>query len=143
MKKDKLIYGISTGIVSAVMIFSIVSFTMFPYSIYPEGGFNHLKLPTYFMTEIVVAKILGLLALLLPRIPAKVREFAYAGFAITLASASFAHFSVGDGLLNIIDPLLFLGCLIVSYIYWKKIEDHKKNILLNDNIPLKEVNINL
>lgn len=143
MKKDKLIYRISTGVVSAVIVFSIVSFTMFPYSIYPEGGFNHLKLPTYFMVEIVIAKILGLLALLLPGIPVRAREFAYDGFAITLASASIAHFSVGDGLLNIIDPLLFLGCLIVSYIYWKKLEGQKKNMLLKNSAHPKEVEISL
>lgn len=122
MKKEKLIYQLSTGIVSAVILFSIISFTAFDYTMYPEGAFNHLGLPPYFKVEITIAKILGLLALLLPRIPVKIREFAYAGFGITFVSASFAHYSVGDGLLYIIDPLLFLGCLIVSYIYWKKVK---------------------
>lgn len=128
MKKEKLIYRVSTGIVSAVTLFSIISFTMFDHTMYPEGAFNHLHLPPYFKVEITVAKILGLLALLLPGIPVKAREFAYAGFGITFASASFAHYSVGDGLLYIIDPLLFLGCLIVSYIYWKKVKNFKDGI---------------
>ena len=125
MKRDKLIYWISTGIVSVVMIFSILSFTFFEYAMYPEGAFKHLGLPPYFKIEITIAKMLGLLALLIPNIPSKIKEFAYFGFGITLFSASFAHFSTGDGFLYIIDPLLFLGCLIVSYVYWKRIENSR------------------
>ena len=122
MKRNKLIYWISTGIVSAVMVFSILSFTFFEYAMYPEGAFKHLGLPPYFKIEITIAKALGLLALLIPGIPPGIKGFAYAGFGITLFSASFAHYSTGDGFMYIIDPLLFLGILIVSYIYWKKIE---------------------
>jgi len=51
------------------------------------------------------------------------KELAYFGFAITLISASFAHFSSGDArisVLFIIDPLIFLGLLIVSYFYFTK-----------------------
>jgi hypothetical protein len=59
--------------------------------------------------------------MLAPGVPLKVKEFAYFGFAITLISASIAHASVGDGLLFIIDPLLFLGALIVSYRYFNKL----------------------
>ncbi len=36
-------------------------------------------------------------ALLLPLVPARLKEWAYAGFAINLVSALIAHFSVGDG----------------------------------------------
>jgi hypothetical protein len=52
-----------------------------------------------------------------------VKEFAYFGFAITLVSASIAHFGRGDASLNmlyVIDPLVFLGLLIVSYFYFEK-----------------------
>jgi hypothetical protein len=51
-----------------------------------------------------------------------VKEFAYAGFAITLVSASIAHFSSGDGPLFVIDPLLFLGALAVSYWYFNRLK---------------------
>jgi CHASE2 domain-containing sensor protein len=77
-------------------------------------------LPVYFRIELTVAKALGVLALLTPGVPRKAKEFAYAGFAITLISASIAHFSVGDSLPFVIDPLLFLGSLITSYIYFNK-----------------------
>jgi len=58
--------------------------------------FTHLGFPDYFRVELSWAKVLGVVLLLAP-VPARVKEWAYAGFAITLASALVAHFSVGDG----------------------------------------------
>jgi len=125
-RKDRTIYWITTGIVSAVMVYSIVNFTLFDRFPFPEGGFVHLGLPGYFRTELTIAKALGVLALLVPGVPAKVKEFAYFGFGITLISASFAHFSSGDArisVLFVLDPLVFLGVLIVSYVYFNKVRD--------------------
>ena len=59
-------------------------------------AFRHLGFPDYFRMELAWAKLLGV-ALLLAPVPARLKEWAYAGFAITLASALIAHFSVGDG----------------------------------------------
>jgi hypothetical protein len=120
MKRDKIIYWATTGIIGALMFFSAINFNLeHPYG--PTDGFSHLGLPEYFKRELTIAKILGALALLLPGIPHKLKEFAYAGISITLVSASWAHYSSGDGLLFIIDPLLFLGVLSVSYIYYNKL----------------------
>jgi hypothetical protein len=122
-KRDRIVYWTTTGIVCAVMTFSIINFTLLDGFPFPEGGFVHLGLPRYFKTELIIAKILGVLALLIPRVPAKVREFAYFGFAITLISASIAHFSSGDAkisVLFVIDPLVFLCLLTVSYLYFNK-----------------------
>ena len=58
--------------------------------------FVHLGFPAYFRVELSWAKMLGVVLLLLPA-PARVKEWAYAGFAINLASAVLAHFAVGDG----------------------------------------------
>lgn len=121
MKRDKIIYWVTTGIVSTVMVLSAINFSLEKPLFGTPGGFAHLHLPDYFRKELTLAKILGTLALLIPGIPYKIKEFAYAGFAITLVSASFAHYSSGDGLMNIIDPLLFLCVLTVSYIYFNKI----------------------
>ena len=74
-----------------------------------KGAFTHLGFPSYFRIELTTAKTLGVLALLIPGVPRKAKEFAYFGFGITLISASIAHFSVGDSLLFVVDPLLFLG----------------------------------
>ena len=58
--------------------------------------FAHLGFPDYFRVELSWAKLNGVLLLLAP-VSARLKEWAYAGFAITLASALVAHFSVGDG----------------------------------------------
>lgn len=60
-------------------------------------AFAHLGFPGYFRIELSWAKFAGLAALLVPMVPARVKEWAYAGFAITLVSALIAHFAVGDG----------------------------------------------
>ena len=59
-------------------------------------AFTHLGFPGYFRVELSWAKFLGV-ALLLAPVPARLKEWAYAGFAITLVSALIAHLSVGDG----------------------------------------------
>jgi hypothetical protein len=126
MKKDKIIYWITTSIICAVMVFSIFSFTIFEHSIYPEGAFAHLKLPGYFKVELTIAKTLGVLSLLLSGIPARIKEFTYFGFGITITSAIIAHWSVGDDFWHIIDPFFFLMVLSVSYWYYHKLEARKR-----------------
>jgi DoxX-like family len=59
-------------------------------------AFTHLGFPDYFRVELAWAKLLGV-ALLLAPVPTRLKEWAYAGFAITLGSALIAHLSVGDG----------------------------------------------
>ena len=120
-KRDRIIYWTTTGIVSAVMVFSIINFTFLDGFPFPEGGFVHLGLPNYFRVELTIAKMLGLAALLIPRVPAKIKEFAYFGFGITLVSAAIAHFSSGDArisVLFVLDPLVFLALLGISYFYF-------------------------
>ena len=119
-KKDKVIYGIATGLVCAVMAYSAVNFNLKNPLGPMKGAFRHLGYPDYFRIELTAAKALGVLALLLPGLPRKVREFAYAGFAITLVSAAIAHFSVGDAWYFGVDPLFFLAALVTSYVYFEK-----------------------
>ena len=59
-------------------------------------AFTHLGFPASFRVELSWAKLLGVLLLLAP-VPAWLKEWASAGFAITLGSALIAHLSVGDG----------------------------------------------
>src|SRR5579862_5302096 len=59
-------------------------------------AFAHLGYPAYFRVELSWAKVLGV-ALLLAPVPSRLKEWAYCGFAIDLASALIAHFAVGDG----------------------------------------------
>jgi len=111
----RTIYWITTAIVCSVMVFSAINFNLRNPLGPMKGAFAHLGLPDYFRIELTIAKILGVLSLLMPNVPYKIREFAYFGFGITLISASIAHFSSGDSLMFIVDPLVFLSLLIVSY----------------------------
>ena len=61
------------------------------------AAFAHLGFPAYFRIELSWAKLAGLAALLVPIVPARVKEWAYAGFAFTLVSALLAHLASGDG----------------------------------------------
>ena len=119
MKKDKVIYWTATGIVCSVMVFSAINFNLKNPLGPMKGAFTHLGFPNYFKIELTIAKLLGVSALLMPTIPHKIKEFAYFGFAITLISASIAHFSSGDSIMFIIDPLIFLGVLAVSFFYFE------------------------
>jgi DoxX-like protein len=59
-------------------------------------AFTRLGFPDYFRVELAWAKLLGVVLLLAP-VPARLKEWAYAGFAFTIVSALIAHFAVGDG----------------------------------------------
>ena len=75
-----------------------MSFTAYAQLRLPEvaNAFAHLGFPDYFRLELSLAKLLGVLLLLAP-VPMRLKEWAYAGFAIDLASAIIAHLAVGDG----------------------------------------------
>jgi DoxX-like family len=75
-----------------------MSFTAYTQLCLPQvaQAFTHLGFPAYFRVELSWANLLGVVLLLAP-VPARLREWAYAGFAINLASALIAHLSLGDG----------------------------------------------
>src|SRR5215467_11683367 len=75
-----------------------ISFTAYAELRLPQvaEAFTHLGFPAYFRVELSWAKLLGVVLMLAPA-PARLKEWAYAGFAIDLASALIAHLSVGDG----------------------------------------------
>ncbi len=68
---------------------------------------------------------MGVLVLLVPQVPARVKEWSYAGFEIVFISATIAHISTGYPSSDRAVPILFFGILVVSNIYFNKI----KNIL--------------
>ncbi|MGI8551536.1 MAG: DoxX family protein [Dehalococcoidia bacterium] len=75
-----------------------MSFTAYAQLRLPQvaAAFTHFGFPGYFRVELSCAKLIGVVLLLAP-VPARLKEWAYAGFAINLASALIAHFAVGDG----------------------------------------------
>jgi len=117
MKKDKIIFWISTGIVSVMMLYSAFSYLT---NEEIKLAFVHLGFPSYFRIELATAKVLGSIVLLLPIFPKRLKEFAYFGFTITFISAFIAHISSGDPISVATAPLVFLVILLISYIYFHK-----------------------
>jgi len=90
--------GITIGYWIATSLFVLqMGFTAYAQLRLPQvaAAFTHLGFPAYFRVELSWLKLAGLLVLLLPA-PHRLKEWAYAGFAITLVSALIAHLSVGD-----------------------------------------------
>jgi len=119
MKKNKIIYWITTGIIGLMMLFSA---SMYFTNLQATAGFAHFGFPDYFRIELGIAKIIGALVLLIPQIPTRVKEWAYAGFGIVFISASIAHYNSGDPMANVIGPMVFLVILVVSNIYLHKVK---------------------
>jgi hypothetical protein len=92
-KVTMIFYWIVTALFCLQMAFTAYAQLRLPQV---AQAFTHLGFPSYFRVELSWAKFLGILALLAP-VPARLKEWAYAGFAITLVSALIAHVSVGDG----------------------------------------------
>jgi hypothetical protein len=91
--------GVVIGFWIATALFCLqMSFTAYAQLRLPEvaAAFTHLGFPAYFRVELSCAKLLGAVLLLAP-VPARLKEWAYAGFAIDLGSALIAHLAVGDG----------------------------------------------
>lgn len=90
--------GIVIGFWISTALFCLqIGFTAYAQLKLPQvaEAFTHLGFPGYFREELSWAKFLGIVVLLAP-VPARLKEWAYAGFAITLFSALVAHFAVGD-----------------------------------------------
>ena len=91
--------GIVIGFWIVTALFCLqIGFTAYAQLRLPQvaEAFTQLGFPDYFRVELSLAKLLGVVLLLAP-VPARLKEWAYAGFAITLASALIAHVAVGDG----------------------------------------------
>lgn len=91
--------GIVVGFWIATGLFCLqIGFTAYAQLSLPQvaEAFTRLGFPAYFRLELAWAKLLGVVVLLAP-VPARLKEWAYAGFAITLGSALVAHLSIGEG----------------------------------------------
>jgi len=84
--------------------------------------FANLGFPAYFRIELAWAKLAGVAALLIPMVPAQLKEWAYAGFAITLVSALIAHFAVGDGFEKWIWVAATAAFWGLSYFFYRRLQ---------------------
>jgi len=117
MKRNKIIYWVSTGLFCAFLFLTSISYLTDPKFV---DIFKHLGFPQYFRVELAIAKISGVLILLIPQVPSRLKEWAYIGFGITLISGLIAHLNSRDSAGYIVNVFFWLTLLIVSYIYRHK-----------------------
>ena len=77
---------------------------------------THLGYPVYFLTLLGVCKILGVVAVLIPKFPL-LKEWAYAGFFFVMSGAAFSHIASGDSINEIFPSLLLLILTAVSWYF--------------------------
>lgn len=92
MKNRRVAYWVVTSFFCLWMLFTAYAQMTIPQV---KEMFTHLGFPDFFRVELSIAKIFGVLALMAP-VPAKLKEWAYAGFTIALGSAIIAHVAMGD-----------------------------------------------
>jgi hypothetical protein len=101
-----------------------MTFTAY-YELLPQGAQAFARLGFSngaFRFELSLAKLLGVAVLLLPMAPARLKEWAYAGFAINLISALIAHSSISDRPLAFL-PSTLTGILwALSYFAWHRLQ---------------------
>ncbi len=120
MKRDKIIFWLATGFIALFEgVMPLVSFILNPE--YVTLGTKPLGYPDYFAYALVIFKILGVIALVLPKLNAKVREWAYAGFTFNLIFAVISHVVVDQNISYILTPVVVGAVLATSYIYNQKV----------------------
>lgn len=119
MDRLNLTYWIVTALFSAFMIFSSIGgITLHPNAV--AMLHEHLGYPLYFIKLISYAKVLGAVAILLPMVPARVKEWAYFGFFIDLLAAIISFAAVGDPVAQWAPMFLFIAVLILAYVLHHK-----------------------
>ncbi|MEO6219068.1 MAG: DoxX family protein [Ginsengibacter sp.] len=118
-KGARIIYWISTSIIF-LLDSAMPAFTF--NTELAKQGISHLGYPDYFRIELSIAKIIGGIILILPMVPARIKEWAYVGFTIDFISAFIALWVVDGFNGQTIFPLAMLIILIISYIYYHKIK---------------------
>lgn len=119
-KKYKIIYWISTGLIA---LFELPG-AFFINSQAAIAGMHHLQLPNWFRWEVSIGHLIGGILLIVP-INKRIKEWVYVAFGIDFISAFIAYLSIDGITANIFSPLIALGILIVSYIYYHKLKSLK------------------
>lgn len=114
----KITFWITTGLIFLLQ-------GIMPILTYNDPGtmeaMAHLGYPAYFGLMLAIFKFSGGLALIIPQVPAKVKEWAYAGYGLDFIAALYSFIAV-DGLGTFaIFPIIAFAMLTASYISYHKV----------------------
>ncbi len=118
MKKDKILFWAATGLIA---LFEGVMPALTSQTELAKEGIRHLGYPEYFGNALVIFKVLGVLVLVIPQAPKRIKEWAYAGFGFDFIFAAISHGAVDGITFNTFFPFIILGVLTVSYIYYHRL----------------------
>lgn len=120
-KKDNIIFWVSTGLFCAFILTSAIPNILSS----KEWAtiFEQLGYPLYLLPFLGAAKLLGVIALLVPGFD-RVKEWAYAGMFFDLVGATYSALAVGGFVPQMLVMLVPFGLLTVSYIYHHKRLNH-------------------
>ncbi len=122
MKKDKIIFWVATSIIA---LFEGLMPALTSQTELAKEGIRHLGYPEYFGNALVVFKVLGVLALVIPSVPKRLKEWAYAGFTFCMVFATISYVAVDGIHFLTFFPIIILGILMTSYIYYHKLNASK------------------
>lgn len=120
MKTTKIIYWVTTGIIS---LFALNALGM--NSDQAVKSLTHLGIPRYLGYEVSIGQLIGGIILIIPAIPARIKEWAYVAYGILYITAAIAHLTLGDPLGHAIMAIAFFGLLLLSYTSFHKIQAAK------------------
>jgi len=113
-KRNKIIYWIATAWLSLGMLSTgIVQLIKMKEEV---TNIEQLGYPVYLLTLIGIWKILGVIAILIPKF-ALLKEWAYAGFFFAMTGAIFSHLAGGNGAKELFGPVLLLVLTVVSWYF--------------------------
>lgn len=120
-KRNKIIYWVATLWLSLGMLATGIQQLLkvkLEGALAPPGvyGITQLGYPVYFLTILGVWKILGVIALLIPKF-SLLKEWAYAGFFFLTTGAIFSHIASGNSINEIFPSLLLLALTVVSWYF--------------------------
>ena len=133
MKRSKTIFWVATGI---LFLLEGLMPVLTSNSELAKAGIRHLGYPDYFRIMLVIFKILGALALVLPFVSRRIKEWAYAGFAFNFIAAAVSHWAVDGFSGQVFFPAAVLGILAVSYFQFHKIQCSAKPLVAALLLPL-------
>jgi hypothetical protein len=121
-KRNKIIYWIATvwlslGMVSTGIV-QLLKAKGGGGSPAPGGieAMAHLGYPAYLLTILGIWKILGVVALLIPKFPI-LKEWAYAGFFFAMSGAVYSHIATGDPGKELFPSFLLIALILVSWFF--------------------------
>lgn len=117
-KGTKITYWVATIL---IFLFEGVMPALTGNSQLAKDGIHHLGYPDYFRVMLTVFKVIGALALILPFVKGRYKEWAYAGFGITMISACVSQWSIDGFSGQALFPLIVFAILATSYIMYQKI----------------------